>query len=227
MRKCRGASNKAALIFFQRVQNRSTDLVERPWASRLKAESRSELTALAQAQVEYARFLFSVPKRLGPEQGAPNRVREVRPLAASAMAKSSRTKHPRMQISVKWERADCRFHEPATESGRFRALSHSAGALSLKVRSATRSEPSLFLVGRVRPLRFEKIDQKSQTCHYSILQPTKMRLASCQKIVSTGACDGSQNELANWRRLGQNDPRINIRGITFASGDVRLIDEQF
>ena len=49
----------------------------------------------------------------------------------------------------------------------------------------------------------------------------------CQQIVAAAPFDGPPNELANRRRFGQNDPRIDIRSIGFAPGNVRLIDEQF
>ena len=52
------------------------------------------------------------------------------------------------------------------------------------------------------------------------------RLTLGQQIVAAASPDDPPNELANRRRLGQNDPRIDIRSISFAPGNVRLIDEQ-
>ena len=52
-----------------------------------------------------------------------------------------------------------------------------------------------------------------------------MWLALGQQIVAAASFDSPPNELANRRRLGQNDARIDIRSIAFASRDVRLIDE--
>ena len=72
------------------------------------------------------------------------------------------------------EQADCPFHEPATGSGRSRAVSHLAPTASLQADAATGCEPSLFLVGQVRPFSVGEIDQKSPTCHYPILQLRKM-----------------------------------------------------
>ena len=76
-------------------------------------------------------------------------------------------------------------------------------------------------------LVLEKLTRNRRLCHYPILQPRKMRLASGQQIVTAAPIDSPPNELANRRRLGQNDARINVRSIGFAPGNVRLFDEQF
>ena len=44
-----------------------------------------------------------------------------------------------------------------------------APAASLQADAATGCEPSLFLVGHVRPFSVGEFDQKSPTCHYPIL----------------------------------------------------------
>jgi hypothetical protein len=54
-----------------------------------------------------------------------------------------------------------------------------------------------------------------------------MWLALGEQIVAAAPSDSPPNEFANRRRLGQNDSRIDIRGIAFAPGNVGLIDEQF
>ena len=75
-------------------------------------------------------------------------------LAASAAGKRW-TKYPREQTAVRREQADRPFHEPAFGSGQFRAVLRSpAAAGSAEAEPATGCEPSLFLVGRVRPLGF-------------------------------------------------------------------------
>src|SRR5881227_1492721 len=60
-------------------------------------------------------------------------------------------KYPRGQTAVKREQAHCRFREPATGSGRSRAVSHLAPAASWEAGPATGCEPFLFLVGQARP----------------------------------------------------------------------------
>src|SRR5882724_9391981 len=75
----------------------------------------------------------------------------------SARGKNWSTKYPRGQTAVKREQAHCRFREPATGSGRSRAVSHLAPAASWEAGPATGYEPSLFLVGQVRPLLLEKL----------------------------------------------------------------------
>jgi len=46
-----------------------------------------------------------------------------------------------------------------------------------------------------------------------------------QKIVSAASSDPAPNEFTDGRRLGQDDARIDIRGVVFAPGDMRLIDQ--
>ena len=126
------------------------------------------------------------------------------------------------------EQADCPFHEPATGSGRSRAVSHLAQTAVLQADAATGCEPFLFLVGQVGPFSVEEIDKKSPTCHYpSVGSLGKCGLASSQQIVAAAPFDGPPDELANRRWLGQDDPCIDIRSVGFAPGNVRLIDEQF
>jgi hypothetical protein len=47
-----------------------------------------------------------------------------------------------------------------------------------------------------------------------------------QEIVSAASGDPAPNEFAHRRRLRQNDARIDIRGVRFAAGDMRLINQQ-
>src|SRR5262245_61931253 len=108
---------------------------------------------MARARVECARSPFSVLKRVGLEEDLLNRIMGVRQPAASAAGRSSWTKHPRREIAVKREQVNCRFHGPATGSGQFRAVLRSAAACS----GATGCQPSLSLVGQVRPLHLEKL----------------------------------------------------------------------
>jgi hypothetical protein len=46
-----------------------------------------------------------------------------------------------------------------------------------------------------------------------------------QKIVSAASSDSAPNKFTHGRRPGQDDARIDIRGVVFASGDMRLIDQ--
>jgi len=46
-----------------------------------------------------------------------------------------------------------------------------------------------------------------------------------QKIVSAASSDPAPNEFTDRRRFGQDNARIDIRGVTFAPGDMRLIDQ--
>jgi hypothetical protein len=70
-----------------------------------------------------------------------------------------------------------------------------------------------------------EIDQKSPTL--SLANLASLEIALGQQIVAAASFNGPPNELANGRRLAQDDARIDIRSIAFASRDVRLIDEQF
>ena len=169
MRTWREASNTAALSFSRPVLQRSADFVKRRWASRSAAESFSETSATVRASGECARSPFSVLKEVESEEDALKRITDARQLAASAAGKSSWKKYSPAVTARKREQAECRFHEPATGSGRSRAVSHLAPTASLQADAATGCEPSLFLVGRVRPFSIGEIDQKSPTCHYPIL----------------------------------------------------------
>ena len=133
--------------------------MKRRWASRSAAESFSETSATVLA--ECARSPFSVLKGVESEEDPLKRITEARQLAASAAGKGS--------AAVKMEQAECPFHEPVTGSGRSRAVSHLAPTASLQADAATGCEPSLFLVGQVRPFSVGEIDQKPPTCHYAIL----------------------------------------------------------
>ena len=148
--------------------------MKRRWASRSAAESFSETSATVRASAVCERSPVSVLKGVEPEEDPLKRITDARQLAASAAGKSSSTKYPPGQAAVKTEQADCPFHEPATGSGRSRAVSHLAPTASLQADAATGCEPSLFLVGQVRPFSVGEIDQKSPTCHQPILQPRKM-----------------------------------------------------
>jgi len=48
---------------------------------------------------------------------------------------------------------------------------------------------------------------------------------SGKEIVSAACHDSPPNEFAHGRRFGQNDTRINIRGVRFAASDMRLINQ--
>ena len=167
MRKCREASNTAALSFSRPVLQRSADFVKRRWASRSAAESFSETSATVLA--ECARSPFSVLKGVESEEDSLKQITDARQLAASAAGKSSGKKYSRALAAREREQPECRFHEPATGSGRSRTVSHLVPTASLQADAATGCEPSLFLVGRVRPFSVGEIDQKSPTCHYAIL----------------------------------------------------------
>lgn len=166
MRRCRAASNTAALSFSPRAPQQSADFVKPHRASRSAAESFSGLTASALARAECARFPFSVPRKVESEEDALNLIMDARQLAASASGKSSWTKYPRVRIAVKREQAGFRFRELATGSGRSRAaLRVAAAARLMEAEPATGCEPSLFLVGRVRPLVLQQLIRKSPDCH--------------------------------------------------------------
>ena len=46
-----------------------------------------------------------------------------------------------------------------------------------------------------------------------------------QKVVSAASSDPAPNELTDGRPFGQDNARIDIRGVAFAPGDMRLIDQ--
>jgi hypothetical protein len=179
MRTWLEAANTAAWSFSRPVLQRSADFVKRRWASRSAAESFSETSATVRAPRECARSPFSVLKRVESEEDARQPITDAKQLAASAAVKSSLKKYSPRVTARKREQAKCRFHELATGSGRSRAVSHLAPTASLQADAATGCEPSLFLVGRVRPFSIGEIDQKSPTCHYLILL-RKMCLGSGQ-----------------------------------------------
>lgn len=134
---------------------------------------------MAPARAECARSLVSVLKASESEEVALSRITDARLWAASAAGKSWWTKYPRSQIAPKLEQADYRFDEPATGSGQSHAVLRSeaegsAAAGSMEEEPATECEPFLSLVGQVRPLLSEKLNQKSPTCHYPILEPRKI-----------------------------------------------------
>src|SRR5215469_5248219 len=112
---------------------------------------------MARARGECARSPFSVLTRAGSEEDVLNRIMGLRQPAASSAGRSSWMKHPRGQIAVKREQVDCRFHEPAAGSGQFRAVLRFAAARSGETEPATGCQPSLSLVGQVRPLHLEKL----------------------------------------------------------------------
>ena len=109
-------------------------------------------------------------------------------LAVSGVGKSSWTKYPRKQVAVKKDRTDFRFHEPATEFGQFRAALPSAVATGpVEAERVAGCEPSLFLVGRVRPLGFKKLTRNHEfVTNQSLYQ---------QKCESTKRADRSRGSL--------------------------------
>ena len=145
-------------------------------ASRSAAESFSEPIAMDRARLECARFPFLVPERAGSEEELLKRKMGGRQRAAPAAGKSLWTKHPRKQIAVKRKQVDCRFHGLATGSGQFRAFSQSVAACSGETEPAPGCQPSLSLVGQVRPLQFGEIERKSRSCHDPISELGKMWL---------------------------------------------------
>ena len=169
MRTQREAPNTPALSFSRAALPRSADFEKPRWASRSTAESFSETNATVRAPAECARSPFSVLKGVESEEDALKRITDVRQLAASAAGKSSWKKYSRALTAREREQADCRFHEPATGSGRSRAVSHLAPTASLQADAATGFEPSLFLVGQVRPFSVGEIDQKSPALSLSNL----------------------------------------------------------
>ena len=169
MRTWLEAANTAASSFSRPALQQSADFVKRRWASGSAAESFSEMSATIRASRECERSPFSVLTEMESEKDPLKRITDARQRAASAVGKSSWKKYSRALTAREREQAECRFHEPATGSGRSRAVSRLAPTASLQADAATGCEPSLFLVGRVRPFSIGEIDQKSPTCHYPIL----------------------------------------------------------
>jgi len=161
MRTWLEAANTAAWSFSRPVLRRSADFVKQRWASRSAAESFSETSATVRASRECARSPFSVLKVVESEQDALKRITDVRQLAASAAGKSSWKKYSRALTAREREQAECRLHQPATGSEPSGAVSHLAPTASLQADVASGCEPSLFLVGLVRPFSVGEIDQKS------------------------------------------------------------------
>ena len=151
MRTRRAASNTAALSFSRPVSQRSADFVKRRRASRSGAESFSERNATVRESAECERFSFEGLKGMELEANSLTRMTEARQPAASATEKSSSKKYLRPLTATKWEQAEYRFHEPATGSGRSRAVSQLARTALLQADAATGCEPSLFSVGLVGP----------------------------------------------------------------------------
>ena len=151
MLKLRGVSNTPASIFSRPVRQRSAGFAGRPAALRSAVESSFATSATARASEESAQSPFSVPKGMKSEEDSPKLTRDARQPAASAPGKSSSTKYPHGRAAEKMEQADRPFHEPATGSGRSRAISHLAPTASSQADAAIECEPSLFLVGQVRP----------------------------------------------------------------------------
>ena len=181
---------------------------------------------MARARAECARSPFSVLKRSGLEEDLLNRIMGGRQPAASAPGRSSWAKHSRRQIAVKREQVNCRFHGLATGSGQFRAVLRSAAACSGEAEPATGCQPSLSLVGQVRPLHLEKL-----TRNRAVVTTQSWSLENVaalgQQIVAAAPSDNRPNEFTNTRPLGQNDARIDIRSIAFGPGNVWLIGKQF
>src|SRR4029453_15090828 len=122
-------------------------------ASPSAAESSSEPAAAAPAGL--ALSPFSVLKAVELGEDAPKAVAEAKPVAASGVGQNLWTKYPRVQTAVKPDSGGRRSHEPATEFELFRADLRSVPAVSLEAEPAPGCEPSLFLVGQVRPFVLE------------------------------------------------------------------------
>ena len=131
--------------------------MKQPSASRSAAESFFETSATIRASRECARSPFSVLTGVESEEDLLKLITDARQLAASAAGKSSEEKYSRALTAREGEQAECRFHELATGSGRSRAVSQLAPTASLQADAASGCEPSLFLVGQVRPLVSEKL----------------------------------------------------------------------
>jgi len=86
------------------------------------------MSATVRASAECVRSLFSVLKGVESEEDSLKQITDARQLAASAAGKSSGKKYSRAVAAREREQAECRFHEPATGSGRSRAVSHLAPA---------------------------------------------------------------------------------------------------
>src|SRR5512132_2019947 len=103
----REASNTSASSFSRPVPQRSADFVESPQASPSAAESFSEPSPTVRAWAKCAWSPFSVLKRVESKADAPT------PIMGGGQ---------RGQTAVKREQAHHLFHEPATGSGRSRAV---------------------------------------------------------------------------------------------------------
>ena len=145
MRTLREASNTAALTLFRPALKRSADFVKRSWASRSVAASFSERSATVRAPAECARSPFAVLKEMKPQGDSLKWRSEAREPPAPSAGKSWR------------ELAQYRSRELVTGSGRSRAVSRLAATASLQAEAAIGCEPSLFLVGQVRPFALERL----------------------------------------------------------------------
>src|SRR4029450_7333535 len=100
--------------------------------------------------------------------------------------------------------------------------------------AAGQCERSLLLIRSGWPsggIRIGNLARKTGCCHLlSAFSPKKSaffcsRRILGQKIVSAASSDPAPNEFTDGRRFGQDNARIDIRGVTFAPGDMRLIDQ--
>src|SRR5262245_702914 len=92
-----------------------------------------------------------------PEQDSLKWITDAREPPAPSAEKSSWKKYLRALTAGEREQAEYRFREMATGSGQSRAVSHLAATASSQVDTAIGCEPSLFLVGQVRPLALERL----------------------------------------------------------------------
>ncbi len=123
--------------------------------------------------------------------------------------------------------------EAASGFVQFRAISYLDRLVSLQAEAASQCERSLSLVrldlssGEVSASKFAR---KTCSCHLlseffvqKVCVFTNGTLG--QKIVSAASSDPAPNEFTDGRCLGQDDARIDVRGVVFAPGDMRLIDQ--
>ena len=123
--------------------------------------------------------------------------------------------------------------EAATGFVQFRAISYLDRPVSLQAEAAIQCERSLSLVRLDRSLgeiSVNKYGRKTGGCHllseFSVQKSAFFTTGALgQKIVSAASSDPAPNEFTDRRRPGQDDARIDIRGVGFAPGNMRLIDQ--
>jgi hypothetical protein len=131
------------------------------------------------------------------------------------------------------ERAAClAAGEGQAGFARSRAILCLAREISIPAEAAGQCEWSRLLVRLGRPLSeisVNKFAEKNGCCHFLSNFQSKTRSSylhgSGQQIVSSTSRDPAPNEFTDGGRFGQDNARIDIRGVAFAPGDMRLIDQ--